>query len=139
MSIIIRNLQVGLYLLARLLRSGVPPENAADSTAAPATHQQVTESSTIYVSADARISADPAANALLRTVSPQTTLYALQEWQGCFPKVAGDEFVARLVDRTAASSHEEEEAIIPLAEPAYDDVVAFAPGGNSSLESRLRA
>ena len=41
---------------------------------------------------------------------------ALQEWEGYIVDMDGDELVARLVDLTAGSTHEEEEAVIPLAE-----------------------
>ena len=46
---------------------------------------------------------------------PKPTFEALQEWEGYVVEILGAEFVARLVDLTAGSSHEEEEAIIPLA------------------------
>ena len=48
----------------------------------------------------------------------------LQEWEGYVVEVVGDEFVARLVDVTAGSSHEDEEAIIPVAEVSDIDAVA---------------
>ena len=43
-------------------------------------------------------------------------------------EIHGDEFVAALVDLTANSSHEEEEAIIPLTEIADDDAAALRVG-----------
>ena len=43
-------------------------------------------------------------------------------------EINGDEFVAALVDLTANSSHEEEEAIIPLTEIADDDAAALRVG-----------
>ncbi len=54
---------------------------------------------------------------------PRATLHALQEWEGYVVEVKRDELVARLVDLTAGSTHEEEEAIIPLAEIAEPDTV----------------
>ena len=53
----------------------------------------------------------------------------VQEWEGYVLEVVGDEFVARLVDITAGSSHEEEEAIIPLAEISDGDAAALRVGG----------
>ena len=50
-----------------------------------------------------------------------STFHALQEWEGYVVQIDVDAFVARLVDLTAGSSVEEEEAVIPLAEIAdYD-------------------
>ena len=59
---------------------------------------------------------------------PRTTLHALQEWEGYVIEVRRDELVARLVDLTAASTHEEEEATIPLAEIAECDAAAMRVG-----------
>ena len=56
------------------------------------------------------------------------TFHALQEWEGHVLEINGDEFVAALVDLTANSSHEEEEAIIPLTEIADDDAAALRVG-----------
>ena len=53
----------------------------------------------------------------------------VQEWEGYVLEVVGDEFVARLVDITAGSSHEEEEAIIPLAAISDGDAAALRVGG----------
>ena len=47
---------------------------------------------------------------------PRATLHALQEWEGYIVEMESNEFVARLVDLTAGSTHEEEEAVIPLQE-----------------------
>ena len=44
------------------------------------------------------------------------TFHALQEWEGYVLQVGDTDFSARLVDLTAGSSHEQEEADIPLAE-----------------------
>ena len=54
--------------------------------------------------------------------APAVTLHALQEWEGYVVDVTEGDFVARLVDLTAGSSHEEEEAVIPLDEVAEQDV-----------------
>lgn len=56
------------------------------------------------------------------------TFIALQEWEGHVLEINGDEFVAALVDLTAGSSHEEEEAIIPLSEIADEDATALRVG-----------
>ena len=54
--------------------------------------------------------------------------HALQEWEGYVLEVKEDEFVAALVDLTAGSSHEEEEAVIPLTELSEDDAARLLPG-----------
>lgn len=59
---------------------------------------------------------------------PRATLHALQEWEGYVVEVEGDELVARLVDLTAGSTHEEEEAVIPLAEISEPDVANVRVG-----------
>lgn len=43
-------------------------------------------------------------------------------------EVKEDEFMAALVDLTAGSSHEEEEAVIPLTELSEDDAARLLPG-----------
>ena len=55
-------------------------------------------------------------------------LYVVQEWEGYVLEIVGDEFVARLVDLTAGSSHEEEEATIPLAAISDGDADALLVG-----------
>lgn len=45
-----------------------------------------------------------------------STFHVLQEWEGYVVQLDVNELVARLVDLTAGSSVEEEEAVIPLAE-----------------------
>ena len=59
----------------------------------------------------------------------RSTLHALQEWEGYVLEIRGDEFVARLVDLTAGSSHEEEEATIPVVELSATDAAALREGG----------
>ena len=59
---------------------------------------------------------------------PTATLHALQEWEGYVIEMNGDEFVARLVDLTAGSTHEEEEAVIPQAEVSECDVATMGVG-----------
>ena len=56
------------------------------------------------------------------------TFYALQEWEGYVLEIDSTKFVARLVDLTAGSSYEEEEAIIPLAEISEDDTAKMREG-----------
>ncbi|MYD63684.1 MAG: hypothetical protein F4W91_21825 [Gemmatimonadetes bacterium] len=46
----------------------------------------------------------------------------LQEWEGYIIEIGEDDFTARLLDLTAGSSHEEEEAVIPLSEISEDDL-----------------
>ena len=60
--------------------------------------------------------------------APTTTLHALQEWEGYVVDVGETDFVARLIDLTAGSEHEDEEAIIPLAEISDDDVARMREG-----------
>ena len=56
------------------------------------------------------------------------TFHALQEWEGHVLEIGGDEFVAALIDLTAGSSHEEEEAIIPLTEISDGDAATLRVG-----------
>ena len=62
--------------------------------------------------------------------SPRTapTLHALQEWEGYVLEIGDKDFVARLVDLTAGSTHESEEAVIPLAELSDEDFSKMRPG-----------
>ena len=46
----------------------------------------------------------------------------LQEWEGYVIEIGEDDFTARLLDLTAGSSHEEEEAVIPFSEISKDDL-----------------
>ena len=59
---------------------------------------------------------------------PSATLHALQEWEGYVVEMDNDEFVARLVDLTASSTHEEEEAVVPLAEVSECDIATVGVG-----------
>ena len=60
---------------------------------------------------------------------PRAALQVLQEWEGYVVEMRSDEFVARLVDLTAGSTHEEEEAVIPLAAVSDCAVDTIAIGG----------
>ena len=60
--------------------------------------------------------------------TPAATLHALQEWEGYVLAIGATDFTARLVDLTAGSTHEEEEAEIPLAEISDDDADRIRPG-----------
>ena len=53
---------------------------------------------------------------------PQVSFHVLQEWEGYVIKIGKDDFTVRLLDLTAGSSHEEEEAIIPLSEISEDSL-----------------
>ena len=53
---------------------------------------------------------------------PRVTFQALQEWEGYVIEIGEDDFTVRLLDLTAGSSHEEEEAVIPLSEISEDDL-----------------
>ena len=55
-------------------------------------------------------------------------LHVVQEWEGYVIEIVEDEFVARLVDLTAGSSHEEEEATIPLTAISDGDAAALLVG-----------
>ena len=59
---------------------------------------------------------------------PTPTFHALQEWEGYVLEVGDTVFVARLVDLTAGSSHEQEEADIPLIEISDKDSSKMRPG-----------
>ena len=52
---------------------------------------------------------------------PQVSFHRLQEWEGYVIEIGEDDFTVRLLDLTAGSSHEEEEAVIPLSEISEDD------------------
>ena len=59
---------------------------------------------------------------------PATTLHPLQEWEGYILEIRSTDFVARLIDLTASSTHENEEAVIPLAEISEEDAAKMNPG-----------
>ena len=60
---------------------------------------------------------------------PRTvTFYARQEWEGHVVAINETEFTARLVDLTAGSAYEEEEAEIPLEEISDSDVARLKIG-----------
>ena len=59
---------------------------------------------------------------------PRSTFDVLQEWEGYVVEKEEREFTARLLDLTAGSSHEEEEAVIPLREISKDDRKRLCPG-----------
>ena len=54
-------------------------------------------------------------------LSDGSGLVALQEWEGYVIEIGQDDFVARLLDITAAAKREKEEATIPLAELSDED------------------
>ena len=68
---------------------------------------------------------------------PSATFHALQEWEGYVVDVGAADFVARLVDLTAGSSHEEEEAVIPLTELSDTDCRQDAQRKHLPLGDRL--
>lgn len=59
---------------------------------------------------------------------PAPTFHALQEWEGYVLEIGETDFVARLVDLTAGSGQEEEEAVIPLVELSDEDSARMRPG-----------
>ena len=59
---------------------------------------------------------------------PAATFHALQEWEGYVLEIGETDFVARLVDLTAGSVQEEEEAVIPLVELSDEDFAKMRPG-----------
>ena len=61
-------------------------------------------------------------------IEPYAAFQAVQEWEGYVVEITASEFVARLVDLTAGSSHEEEEAIIPLAQVSDHDAARLHLG-----------
>ena len=61
-------------------------------------------------------------------IEPHAAFQAVQEWEGYVVEITASEFVARLVDLTAGSSHEEEEAIIPLAQVSDHDAARLRLG-----------
>lgn len=59
---------------------------------------------------------------------PRVTFHALQEWEGYVIEIGEDDFTVRLLDLTAGSSHEEEEAVIPFSEISEDDLKRLCLG-----------
>jgi len=57
----------------------------------------------------------------LPAASLQATFSALQEWEGYVLSVEGERFTARLLDLTAESNYEEEEAEISVSELSDED------------------
>lgn len=53
---------------------------------------------------------------------PQVSFHLLQEWEGYVIEIGEGDLTVRLLDLTAGSSHEEEEAVIPLAEISENDL-----------------
>ena len=64
----------------------------------------------------------------LSPARPRAILHALQEWEGYVVEMDSRELVARLVDLTAGSTHEEEEAVIPMGEISECDVATVRVG-----------
>ena len=64
---------------------------------------------------------------LARIVSA-STFHAIQEWEGYVVDVGSVDFEARLIDLTADSAYEEEEAVIPLEEISEDDADRLCTG-----------
>ena len=56
------------------------------------------------------------------------TFHASQEWQGYVVEIGATSFIARLVDVTAGSTYEQEEATIPLAELSDEDSATIKLG-----------
>ena len=65
---------------------------------------------------------------ILPQLAPNSSLHALQEWEGYVVEVGESEFVARLVDVTAGASHEGEEATFPRAELSDIDDAKLSDG-----------
>ena len=59
---------------------------------------------------------------------PQVSFHVLQEWEGYVIEIGEDDFTVRLLDLTAGSSHEEEEAVIPFSEISEDDLKRLCLG-----------
>ena len=53
---------------------------------------------------------------------------ALQEWEGYVVEIRKTDFTARLIDLTTGADHEEEEAVIPIAELSDDDAGKMREG-----------
>ena len=62
------------------------------------------------------------------TTPPETSLHALQEWEGYVIAIGDSDFTARLLDVTAGSSIEGEEADIPLSEISKSDAEKMKVG-----------
>ena len=59
---------------------------------------------------------------------PAPMLHPVQEWEGHVVDIGTTDFIARLVDLTAGSSYEEEEATIPLDELSDIDIAKMRIG-----------
>ena len=60
--------------------------------------------------------------------APKATFHALQEWEGYVVEIGETDFVARLIDLTAGSEHEDEEATIPLDQISDRDAERIREG-----------
>ena len=60
--------------------------------------------------------------------APKATFHALQEWEGYVVEIGETDFVARLIDVTAGSEHEDEEATIPLDQISDRDAERIREG-----------
>ena len=64
---------------------------------------------------------------LLRT-APVEQVIVLQDWEGVVEEVREDDFVARLMDKTAGQKFDSEAAEIPKSEVDRDDIELLKPG-----------
>ena len=80
---------------------------------------------------------DDMQNARVRVIDPppvpirpvrHASLHAMQEWEGYVLEVGETNFIARLVDLTAGTAHEQEEAVIPRAELSEGEDAKMRPG-----------
>ena len=75
----------------------------------------------------------PDEGAMLPTFRPslrprEITFYPLQEWEGYVVAVGEDVFTARILDLTAGSQYEEEEADFPIEDLSESDLNLLRPG-----------
>jgi len=69
----------------------------------------------------------PATTPLL-PAAPVEQVIVLQDWEGVVEEVRDDDFVARLMDKTAAKKFDSEAAEIPKSEVDMDDIDLVKPG-----------
>ena len=105
-----------------------PPGNDASTTGTSDIDGEQTGQMTSYISGETHDRFDWILPSPELELWEAPTFHALQEWEGYVLVVEKTVLVARLIDLTANSPHEEEEAEIPLAEISESDLINIRPG-----------
>ena len=104
------------------------PGNDASTTGASVIDGEQTARMTSYISGETHDRFDWILPSPELGLWEAPTFHALQEWEGYVLAVEKTKLVARLIDLTANSPHEEEEAEMPLAEISESDLINLRPG-----------